>query len=99
MYYQAEKIMKVLFFLGEQRDTPHEEIEWDSWHRKVVANITKGMDPFDRKGLYFEILRQVSDLDIKLKTKQKQAIKRLLFPRGKLKQEQDEELRILNRGF
>lgn len=93
---QVQKIIKVLFLENEQP----EDIVWDSWHRKTIATITKGMNQNTRSELYNEVLYEIDLIQhIQLTSKQKQAIRRLIFTKGKLKQEQDEEVRILSKGF
>lgn len=89
---KAEKIINVLF-TGEGIE------EWGSWHRKVIANITKEMGILERRQLLNEINYELSLIDVNLNTKEKQTLKRFIFLRGKLKKEQDEEIRILSKGF
>lgn len=94
MREEVEKIIEVLF-LG----IADSEWEWDSFHRKVIANITKKMSFGDRKVLYTEVLYELDMLSFKVNSKQKQTIKRFIFPKGKLRKEQEEEFRILSRSF
>ena len=89
---KAGKIINVLF-MGEGIE------EWGSWHRKVIANITKGLGVLERRRLLDEINYELSLIDICLSPKEKQALKRFIFLRGRLKKEQDEEIRILSKGF
>lgn len=93
MNEQVEAILRTLFLESE------DQIVWDSWHRKIVADITKGMDTDSRRDLYREVLYEIDMQQIKLSSEQRKSIKRLIFPKGKLKQEQDEEARILRKGF